>query len=70
MNKWSIIHEYRRAGEAGLADRLLCPFDETELVTGIDNDDEPMLRCTPCKTDYHLEDAIFEKMETVLEHLR
>lgn len=65
--KWTLVHTYRRAAEQGHVESLLCPFDQGPLVSAFDTNDDPMLKCYSCKTDFHLEDPIFEKMVTVLE---
>lgn len=48
MTNWELFHRYRHLVEDGKALPLLCPDDETPLVTRIGHDDEPVLWCYDC----------------------
>lgn len=67
MDKWKIMHDYRRAARAELVEHLLCPLCTVILIPAIDDEVEPYLKCFACQTAYRLEDAFFEEMVRVLE---
>lgn len=54
MDKWAIVHDWRRRVARGLAEPRRCPEDRSELVPSIGLDDEPVLRCMVCRSVLHL----------------
>jgi hypothetical protein len=48
MDKWQIIHAYRRLFKSGLAEPWTCQQDGTVLVSRIGLDDDPVLWCMTC----------------------
>lgn len=48
LTNWEVFHLYRRLVEDGKAKPLICPDDDSILVTRIGHDDEPMLWCYEC----------------------
>lgn len=45
MDKWDIVHTYRRLVEEGKADPLTCTICGARVYTRLASDDDPMLSC-------------------------
>lgn len=45
MNEWQIFHAYRRLSDAGKVKPLVCPDDDTILITQLGPDDKLVLWC-------------------------
>lgn len=59
--KWSLLHEYRRAVEFEMVPPVLCPNDGTELLPFSHiNRDDPVLKCFDCKTIFTISSPMWE----------
>lgn len=45
MDKWDILHTYRRFAEQGLVQPLTCSVCDARVHTRLSSDDDPMLCC-------------------------
>lgn len=50
MDKWSIIHGYRRLVRDNVAYELSCPEDNAVYAVKMDKDGEPVLHCFTCSS--------------------
>lgn len=50
MDKWALIHNYRRAVANDEALPILCPDCNYELAVQVGTDGEPALRCFSCRS--------------------
>lgn len=50
MDKWAIIHDYRRAVASGKVSPIRCPDCNDELYTVVGTDTEPALKCFYCRS--------------------
>lgn len=48
MDKWSLIHGYRRLVRLELAEDIRCPEDNSIYAVKIDSNDAPVLHCYTC----------------------
>lgn len=69
MDKWDLIHAYRRAAEEGLVLPLSCPDDNTELVSRIGPKDDPVLWCWKCNTVTTPGIDVYTQIAWVLDNL-
>lgn len=67
MNKWSIIHDYRRLVRSNLADDLRCPDDNAIYIVKIDQDDSPVLHCFLCSSTVTPGLSLWKQMESAVE---
>ncbi len=67
MNKWELIHNYRRMVAQGNAEPINCPDDNGELLPVVSDDGEPALRCLSCRTVISPGLRIYEQMQRVVE---
>lgn len=68
MNKWSIIHDYRRLTISNLAEDLRCPDDNAIYVVKIDQHDEPVLHCFLCSSTVAPGLSLWKQMESAVEN--
>lgn len=70
MNKWAIMHEYRRAVANGKASAIKCPDCNSELVPIYGRDEDPSLKCLSCRTVFepgvYVWDQIIKALREIL----
>lgn len=69
VDKWDLIHAYRRAADEGLVKHLSCPDDDEKLVSRIGPDDEPVLWCWKCNTVTTPGLHVYDEIRRVLDNL-
>lgn len=63
------FHKYRRLVRRGLAPALCCQHCENELVLGIGEDDEPVLKCYGCNVVLIPGKNLYDKVRAIVsEH--
>jgi hypothetical protein len=67
MDKWEIIHGYRRLAEAGKAQPWECPEDQWPMVSMGDDDDEPYLWCYTCNGRVVPSLVMYQRMKATID---
>lgn len=67
MDKWLLIHDYRRLVSANLADDLRCPDDAAVYAVKIDKDSEPVLHCFLCSSTVTPGLSLWKQLEAAVE---
>lgn len=69
MDKWGLVHSYRRMVEAGILEPLLCPdHDEPiQLMITIGPHDEPQWICFECMGRYRPGTDFYDQIKEVAE---
>lgn len=67
MDKWQIVHNFRRCVEEGHAAPLLCPEDENILHASPDKDGEPVFKCYYCGTVYNPGLKIWDQITAIVK---
>jgi len=70
VNDWQLVHSYRRAVEEDRVPPILCPDDDTELVSVMGKNEEPALKCFSCDNVYTPGVAVFDMMRKNLEEIK
>jgi hypothetical protein len=66
LDKWALLHKYRRAVALELVPEIRCPDDNDPLVPILDEDGDPSLRCIYCRTVFRPGTAVFVQMSNNL----
>lgn len=67
MDRWGIVHNYRRCVEAGHAAALSCPECENILNPSPDSDGEPIFKCYYCSITYDPGLNVWDNMQAVVK---
>lgn len=69
MNKWELIHSYRRAWNDNKVGWIQCPDCEIPLRVVVDKDDDPALRCDGCKARYRPGTEVWSNIKKNLDEI-
>lgn len=62
MDKWAVMHSYRRHAANGEVPAILCPDDDQECVPMMGEDGEPVLRCIDCDSRFAIGSFVYDQM--------
>jgi len=68
VDKWPLIHEYRRMVSSGEAREIRCPDCGFELVPVVASDGDPALRCFSCMTVFNIGSGVYDQIKKVVEN--
>jgi len=70
MNKWEYVHAYRNLAEEGKVRFLSCPDCNENLISRIDEDEEPMFWCPICDTTIRPGLDMYDQIRAVVNEHR
>ena len=66
MNKWSVVHNYRKAIQRGKASPITCPECAEEYIWTPDKNNDPALYCLACSSTVYIGLDVWNQIEKVL----